>query len=247
MATFNVVIDTKVFEQRLTRLEREQLPFARSLAANQAAFETRAVLLKATPLFIDQPTPFTLRGIRYRKGTKHSPAAEIYLSGDAPKGTAPAEYMEPIIFGGRRRQKRSERVLARAGIISDDEGVVPAAIKLNRYGNIPGPTMVRILSQVRAFGEEGFSANATPTSRARRKRRGQKDKYFVSRGGHLRRGIYERYGAGGRRVKPVLLFVKLPTYTKSFDFVKIASDEARRRFVRAWPAALRRALGTARR
>jgi hypothetical protein len=271
MAAFNVVIDTKVFEQRLTKLEREQLPFARSLAANQAVFETRAVLQRAMPLFLDEPTPFTVSGVRYKKGTKDSPAAEIYISDDAAKGTSPKQYLQALIRGQRRRQKRSERVLARAGLISDDEGWVPAtrtspnppAIRLNRYGNVTGGKITEILSGIRAFGEEGFQANITATSRARGKKR-RRAEYFVSRGGKLPRGIYQRFGrrskarhkyntlpAGrpvtGRQIRPVLLFVKLPVYSKQFDFYGIAEKEGRRRFLQAWPAALRRALATARR
>lgn len=247
MTSFNVVVDTKRFERRLTKLQREQLPFARSLAANKSAFETQQTMQKSMGLFIDQPTGFTVRAIRYRRGNKESPAAEIFISGDAPKGTPPAKYLT-VTRGGRRGQRPSERALTRAGIISSSEGWVPGeALKKNRFGNaITGARMTQILSQIRAFGEEGFQANVTKGSKARGKKKGRKQ-YFLSRGNSLPRGVYERYGRGQRKARPVLVFVPLPSYRKQFDFKALAAKEARRRFVRAWPAALRRALATARR
>ena len=263
MATFDVVIDTRVLDRKLTQLELEQLPFARSLAANQAAFETMGVMRRAMPLFIDEPTSFTVSGVRYRKGTKESPAAEIYLSGDAAKGTAPSKYLT-VTRGGQRGQRRSERVLQRAGLLSADEGWVPGKwLKKNRYGNqLTGARLTQILSSVKAFGEEGFSANVTARSKATKRGRSRTE-YFVSRGTHMPRGIWERHGTRGRAkhkykslpagrprvqrgLRPVMLFVKLPRYSKTFDFVALASAEARRRFVRAWPGALARALRTAR-
>lgn len=248
MARIDVIVATKPFEERLTELERQQLPFARSLAANQAAFETMGTVREAMPLFIDQPTSFTVRGVLYRKGNKQSPVAEVYLTGDAAKGTPPSKYLT-VTRGGVRGQRRSERVLGRAGILSDDEGWVPGNwLKKNRHGNqLTGGAVVRILSQIKAFGEEGFQANVTARSRARAARQGRRQRYFVSRGGRLPRGVWERYGPGGRGVRPVMLFVKLPSYEKSFDFVSITSRELRQRFLREWPNAFRRAVRTARR
>ena len=248
MARIDVVVDVSGFEKLLTDVERNQLPYARSLTANQAAFETMHTMRNAMPLFLEQPTPFSIRSVRYRKGTKAAPVAEVYLTGDASKGTAPSKYLT-VTRGGIRGQRRSERVLRRAGILGDDEGWVPGKhLKANAYGNqLTGGQVVRILSQIKAFGEEGFQANMTGRSQARNARRGQKPRYFLSRGESFPRGIWERYGVGGRAVRPVMLFIKLPSYDKEFDFVRLATEEARRRFIRAWPANWRRARATARR
>lgn len=247
MAEFDVVVATSGLDEKLTRLEREQLPFARSLAANQAAFETMGTLRKTAQLTLDRPTRFTISGIRYERGTKRHPVSSVYLSGDAGKGTAPAKYLT-VAYGGVRGQRPSERVLERAGLISPGEGWVPAAVRLNRYGNVAASRIVHILSSIRAFGEQGFQANVTGRSRARGKKRGRAQ-YFVSRGTNRRlpRGVYERYGRKKSKVRPVLLFVDLPSYSVQFDFRAIAQREARRRYVAAWPEALRRALRTARR
>src|SRR5690606_12511273 len=147
----------KRFEERLNTLERQQLPFARSLAANEAAYFTHLTIRKALPFFFEQPTPYTISGVRYRKGNKTSPAAEVYITNDRGKGTPVVDVLRHHFRGLTRVQRRSERVLERAGIIGRDEGWVPAAgVRLNRYGNVPGAEMTRILSQVAAFSESGF-------------------------------------------------------------------------------------------
>lgn len=241
-----VVVDTTRFERRLTRLQRQQLPFARSLAANQAAFETRRTIQTAMPLYIQNPTSHTIRGVLYRKGNKQSPAAEVYLNDFVGKGTPQVKYLRPLVRGGVRNQKASERVLQRAGFITQGEGWVPAAVRTNSRGNVSGAMITRILSGVKAFGESGATQNISAASRRRGRRKGRSE-YFVARGSdHLRRGVWERYGRGRRQVRPVLLFVDLPSYRPQFPFYRLAERELRRRFARAWPQALRRALRTAR-
>lgn len=247
MAQFAVVVDTRALERRLTALEREQLPFARSLAANQAAFETRQTVQRAMPLFLDNPTPYVVRSVLVQRGDKRRPAADVYINDFAGKGVPPNKILRPVVRGVRRGQRPSERLLSRAGFITGGEGWVPAAVRRNRYGNVSQGQIVQILSGLRAFGEVGFQANLTGRSRAAGRRRGRSE-YFVARGSdHLRRGVWERYGPGRRRIRPVLLFIDLPVYPRRFDFTRIAGDEARRRYVAAFPAALRRALRTARR
>lgn len=176
------------------------------------------------------------------------------------KGTPPSKYLTET-RGGRRGQSRSEKVLARAGLLEPGEGWIPApGVPLNRYGNVRASLIGQILSAIKAFGEQGFQANITKRSARRREQQ-----YFFARGSdHLERGIYQRAGSRRRAlhkygefpagrftvprfIKPVLLIVDLPSYSKSFDFVKLAANEARRRFVDAWPDSLRRALATERR
>lgn len=261
MTSFNVVIDTSVAQRRLTKIERDQLPFARLLASNQAAFETMQTMRKSLDLFFDRPTPWLrTRTILYHKGTKESPSALLYIPADPDKGAAPTDVLAHHIFGGQRALKRSEKQLVRAGLISEDEIIVPAqGLQLDQYGNVPGRTMVQILSQIRAFTEAGFQANQTARSRRRNQSREQ---YFWSRGDVLPRGVWKRHGVSykapyarkehragrlilPRNVMPVLLVVKAPNYPKRFDFPRLVATEARRRFLAAWPAALARAVRTA--
>lgn len=264
MASFSVVVDTRNGERRLTKIEREQLPFANMLASNTAAYETMQTMRKSLDLFFDAPTPWLRRrAILYKKGTKDRPAAELYIPAERGKGgSSPVDVLSHHIFSGARVAKRSEMRLMRAGLIGPNERLVPAdGMDLDQYGNVPPRKMVQILSALRTFNEAGYNANITKRSKARNPRRAQ---YFWSRGDVLPRGVYERVGRtkvakrkygnlpAGRRtaardVLPVLLVVPSPNYRKRFDFLGLAAKEARRRFVLAFPAAMRRAVATARR
>lgn len=245
MASFNFVIDTKGLETKLTRLERQVLPAARVRAINWAAFDARQTAQKLLPLVFDQPTPFTVRSPRYSKATVQSPVGEIFiLDQPPPKGTAPATYLQAHVTGGRRAQKRGEAMLARRGVLGRDEGYVPGkAVRLDRFGNIPRGRMTQILSGAGLLEESGSLGNVTARSVKRGPRRSKdpRTRYFVpnpATRNRLPRGVYERYGAGGRRIRPVLLFVKLPNYSRRFDFEGAMRQDITRRM----PEAFRRAL-----
>lgn len=241
MASINFIIDTKGLERKLTKLERQVLPAARIRAMNDVAFQARGTVAKLMPLVFDQPTAFTTRAALYTKATPARPVAEVFIRNDAAKGTPPATYLQPQVRGGFRSQKGAERQLARAGIIGRGEGWVPArAMRLNRYGNVPSGKVVQMLSQIRAFGEQGYQANVTARSRARGKAKGRGD-YFVpnpATRNRLPRGVYERYGPGKRRIRPVMLFVKLPSYRPQLDFSGAVRQDINRRL----PDSFRRAL-----
>src|SRR5690606_21955104 len=113
------------------------------------------------------PTPWLRsRAILYKKGTKQSPAAELYIPESPDKGTAPTDVLSHHIFSGPRVAKRSERRLMRAGLMSANERLVPGdGLKLDPYGNVPASTMVQILSAIRGFAEVGSAANITARSR----------------------------------------------------------------------------------
>ena len=119
--------------------------------------------------------------------------------------------------------------------------------------------MTQILSAIKGFGEEGYTANRTARSQSRNQGRAE---YFVvpvghqGRAAHLAPGIYQRKAPSARSgnaryksrgIRPVLLFVPLPRYTRQFDFPKLVRKEALRRFRYHFPRALAQAVGTAKR
>lgn len=132
--------------------------------------------------------------------------------------------------------------MERIGVLGRGEGWVPAkSMRLNRYGNVPGPRIVQILSQLKAFEEVGFQANITARSKARKPNRKQ---YFVPRpGSKLPRGVYERFGRGQRKARPVLMFVKLPTYRRRLDLPGIVRKDVQRNIERTFSRALRYEMG----
>lgn len=252
-----VKIETEVLQRKLTRLEREQLPFALSLAINRTADIVKGAESDQIRDVFDRPTPFTQKAtLLSRPANKRGPfTRDVFLRNEATKGTPPVKYLAPEVRGGSRRHKRYERVLQRAGILGASEFTVPGnGARLNVYGNMSAGQIVQILSVLKANTTSGFNANQTKRSKARNKkpreyfvaRRGAVTSGGVSRWPRLPEGIWERYGAYGARVRPVLLFVDSASYTARFRFTPVAERVYREQFAHQFRAALRQAVGSAR-
>ena len=144
------------------------------------------------------------------------------------------------LAGGGRNLKRFEKALQSVGILPAGMYVVPAtAAPLDAYGNVPAQFYIRVLSDLRAFGEQGYRANR---KFGRRKGRSTTNAFFVPPkhgGSHLKPAIYWRLS--GRMVVPVFAFTRAPTYQKRFAFyelgrnVAVAAFEAE--FAKAWKEA----------
>jgi hypothetical protein len=162
----------------------------------------------------------------------------------AGKGIAAGKYLRPITFGGGRKHKRHEVAFMRKGILAPGKYFAPApGVRLNAFGNITGPTYVKMLSQLSAFSEVGYVANRTANSRGVRNSR---DKYFVAkRGGKLRYGIYARRGKR-KNIKPVLIEISAPRYSRQFNFFGASARASAAHFRRELPRAMRFAVRTAR-
>lgn len=203
--------------------------------------DLRAEMRKA----FDRPRPFTLDSLRILSdATASRPYVEVGFRDFAPKGTAAGKYLRAQIEGGPRAQKRSERALTlRSG---RKVWLVPTRFAPDDgYGNVPGPFVVKILSALQAFGEQGYRANRTERTRRRDIRRGR-DYFAVWPGTNrpgLKPGIYERRLTGfGRGVIPLFVLVSSPpTYQARFPFWTLARASVARRL----PARLA-AIGQAR-
>lgn len=224
-------------EQALVDLAERELPNAIAKALTRTAVGVMGDVRKELPSIFDRPTPFTVSSVRYGKATRSDLQSRVYISEDAPKGISPRKYLAAEIEGGGRGDKRSEKALKAAGLMQSGQQLVPGSgMDLDQFGNIKGATMVRILSRVAAFGQQGYAANASDKT----KKRLAKAKMVAKRGGtdffvaHSKRGgeplgIYQLMGPGV--VRPVLWFVnKRPSYQPRFPFERIAGDAARVRF-----------------
>jgi hypothetical protein len=255
MALISLDIDTKPVERRMTQDARRQLPFAMALTLTTLAKQAQAAEKEEMKRVFDRPTRWTLNAVRIQPATKRSLQSRVFLVEDASKGTAAADYLAPQILGGRREQKRYERRLSRAGVLPRGWVTVPGeAVPRNKYGNVSQGRIVQMLSAARAFGESGYDANPTGSARSRRAQgRSGADRMFVSRGRGMwfgRRqtlpaGIWQRMGRGGRRVRPLLLFVRAASYSPRFDFQGVASKVVRGNFEEVFVSSLRRAMGNA--
>ena len=115
----NISDNIKDVQKTLTRLERQQLPFATALALTQTAADAKAAIDKQLPQKLDRPTRFTLNAIGVTRATKRLLESTVFVK------PIQAEYLKWQIEGGVRRT-------------SGYGTAVPTKnAKLNKFGNIP--------------------------------------------------------------------------------------------------------------
>jgi hypothetical protein len=208
-------------------LSEKDAPFVTAYALTKTAQDIAAAEKASMSDVFDRPTNFTLNSLAVKTASKTDLNAIVYFKDGF--GSVPAfRYLLPEVEGGDRKHKAHELRLIRAGLMRSNEFAVPGAgVTLDQYGNIPGGTIERILSQVAAAEQfSGYQANATKKS-LKAKRRKDIGRYFVLRpdgfGISARAaapGIYWR--AGVRDIVPVILFVRAPRYRKRFPFHETA-------------------------
>lgn len=201
---------------------------------NDSAFDAKHAIDKEILRVIDRPTPFTQKAVRVVMAKPNKLSAQFGFLDSAGKGTAPSEYLMPLVEGGPRKQKRTEKRLKLVLSSGDTTFLTPAwGAKLNKYGNIPGSKYTEVLSYFRLFNQTGNNMNRTKESTAKKN---IANKFFmaipgVERTAHLSPGIYERT-KGGAGFKKIFNFARQPVYTKTFDFYRVGLEHASARFVR---------------
>ncbi len=246
MLTISVKANVDEVRKRLV-LDEKQLVVAQRKALAGIAGATKAEITAEMGRVFDRPTPYTLRSL-YMRVEKERLESEVWFKDqvDAGKGTAATQYLTPQVYGGGRGLKRFELALQRIHVLPAGMYAVPApGAKFDAYGNINRGQIVQILSYLSAFGEQGYRANMTAARRAKLKRGTAKTRgfeYIVIRPGtrNLRPGIWERtqtaFGAG---MRPVLWFVRAPSYHKRLKFFEIAEQVHGRDFEQLFDRALR--------
>lgn len=237
---------------------RDQVPFATAVALTRTARDVREVERKSMPTVFDRPVPYTLNSLYVKPATKQDLTARVWVKDDrAGSGTPATRYLVPEIEGGRRGMKGFERLLQRAGALPAGWAAVPGAgADIDQHGNMRRGQITQILSYLRAFGEQGYSANITDRKKARMAR-GTKAKrgvsYFVSHGKlrdqtrHLPAGVWRRtsFGQAGTALTPILVFVPRAQYRRRWDFYGIAEREIARQFPVHFTTAFQQAVATA--
>ena len=216
------MIDISLFGQsRVKRLLEEfqrQTPFATALALTRIAQDVKKAetgLLKT----LDRPTPYTLRAIAIRPATKERLESRVFVKDESVKGVPAAKYLMPQYRGGRRRHKSHEKLLQRFGQMPSGWYAVPGKdVRLNRYGNVTGAQITKILSDLRSMYDP-----------QQNRAEGRKGRYFVMRNRYGRAtGVYERVGK--KRVKSILHYVRDVHYRKRLDFDGVAVKVIERRY-----------------
>jgi len=250
MAQIKIGVDPEdMLGRQLSDLERTQLPYAASQAANKVAYEIRERWKVQAGRAFDRPTPLTTNAALYRKATKDKPYAEIYIRDEAFKGTPPAKYLLAEVEGGQRRRKGFERLLQSRGLLSPSQfAVMGRGARPNQYGNVPAGQVTRILSQLGAQRDK--YQNQTETSAKRRRTRAPTGgEYFViiRRRGRLRPGIYERISTGwGSAVRSVFIFTNTAAYQQRYDIFGMAEGTWKRLMPFYLKRELEKAMETAR-
>ena len=236
--------------QTLDRLEREQLPFAAALSLTAAAQEVKKALVEEMRSVFDRPTRWTLNSVFIEPATKERMEARVWLKDEKPDagGTPDAEDLAPQIYGGGREYKGTEKMLYRRGALGSGQYVLPGdKLQLDRHGNIGRGKLTKMLSGAGLFTQEGYDANATDSTRSRRK---GNHRFFLMRKGRAPIGIAERvgWGKGSRNnIRMVLVFGRRPSYSKRFDFFGSAEAVAQDVLPIEFEKAMARALATRRR
>lgn len=233
---------------------RNQATYATAVALTRTAGDGKRAVEAALPTVIDRPTPYTMGGFRLWPATKIKLVAEVDFRDSFGKGSHARDYLAPQVFGGERKLKAFERSIQRVGLLPAGMAAVPgAAAKMDAYGNMARGQIVQIMSYLRAFGEQGYRANITAKRKASmnagtRSKRGMA--FFVGRpgGGRKPLGIWlrEDFGQLGSSIKPVVLFVKTPTYRKRLDVRGISDRVIAERFPIHLTEAMQQAMRTAR-
>lgn len=199
-------------------------------AMNKTIKEVKEDLKDEMKKVFKEPTPFVLNSFWLKFASEEKLIVSIEIKDKW--GSGAVEVISPHIEGGSRPAKSSEKRLRESGSLSSNRYYVPGSgVKLNKYGNIPGPKIVQILSAASAFVDAGYDANRTKNSI---KRNPNQNKYFVIKDGtksHLKPGIYYRSGTGGKNIKPILIFVNSPNYKKRFMFFQLSEKFYRAKLV----------------
>lgn len=208
---------------RLTGIGK-QVTFAASKALNATAKKVAEAMPAEIEKAIDKPTPFTRKGVRVLKYANKS-----NLEATVGFMRAQAKYMALQIEGGTRNP-------GPAGLR------IPAAIKLNEFGNIPKGAIGQLIAVARK--ERGL-AKAT----SRRVRVSANVDLFYGdptdqKGKPWPRGIYK--SVNGQLIPLVIFPVTPARYKVRFDFPSIAAAIVAKEWPRQFDLALSDALRTAR-
>lgn len=206
------------------------------------------------PMIEGGPTAWTRRGLIVKYASRNDLRAMVgfqYGEGSfedgaftrKAQGVAAGRYMGVNASGGDRRPKSSELQLRRAGLIGQDQFLVPNrnGVKLNAQGNLSGSQYQQIISRIKGFSTEGSNQNTSNGSKRR-----QAD-YFIMRyeGGrpanrHVLGAtpafIAKRVGRSG--FVPALWITDQPNYERRFPIQRVAERE----FARAFPIQFERAF-----
>jgi len=128
----------------LDDLRRSQIPFAKTVALNSTAFETRKFLQGDFGSRFEERSTYVPRGIKVQKGTKRRPEAVVFW---APPGKSPRPLRAAQIsrqeFGGRRPSKSRLQPIPTKHLPRGKGGTIPKRWRMGAVKNQPRVFLAR--------------------------------------------------------------------------------------------------------
>ena len=224
----SVVSDLAKLKKGMNAQQRSQLPFAISNTLNSIAFGGRKHVQSQLKAKLDQPTPYTLRGVQVEQA--HKKKALVAKLGFAGKGFGrmqgeilPGDYMPFQIKGGiRHPRKRTIMVPTKHQ-------------KTNKFGNLAKTKYRSLIADKARY----FAGVPTEGSKGGRK----------PRLGPEASGVWKRLGPKGNRRKNIQMMIAFEPqadYRPRFPFPEIVSRHVKRTFQREFGKAFTKAMKSAR-
>jgi len=198
---FKIKHNIRDVERGLNDVARRQIPYATALAINDVLNDIMGNWGKRLQKALDRPTPFTLKAFAVRRATKRS------LTGTVFAKRVQAEYLAWLEDGGNRHPKKKAII-------------VPAKLRLNKYGNIPKGKIARTLSDPKTFSGK-------------------------PRGGNRPGGIWRRTG-NNTHLELLVYYASRAKYSRRLELIAGAMKTANARLPGAMLRAMLRAIGSAR-
>lgn len=217
MSGITITVDTSAVRQAITDLGTRTMPYIIKRALNDTGEDLLKAERESMENVFDRPTPWVLNSFFIEEAKESNLTLELRPKEGGGSRTVPGyKSLWAEIFGGTRKPKSHELALRRAGIMRADEFAVPGAgVSLDTYGNVSGKYLSTVLSQLSASPDP--MQNVTKRSRARS---GKRRIYFLMRGKSVHDGVYQRLA--GRRIVPILIFVRSPGYDQRFPYRETA-------------------------
>lgn len=227
--------------KRLEAIEKENLPRAMARGLNATAFAVRADIQAEMQKVFDMPTRYILNSVTVQKADEsmrhYEQSAAVFIKNYKHYGVSSADILEPHIFGGTRKQKRFEKLIAEAGHIQTGQYLLPYKAVKNAYGNVSPGTIQRILSGLQAQFDatQNSPVKGATYWGARAKRKVQRRYKVIPRHG---KPIIWEFSKG--HSVPLFMAVDSVSYKKRFEFYSVAARSANKNLRKAFEKELRR-------
>lgn len=250
--------DLKEVFSRVQLEHQRQIPFAIAKGLTLTAQQVRAAERTEMERVFDRPTPFTLGALYVKPATKANLVATVWIKDQFFYNGRSSSHLHPHIFGEQREVKRAEKLFREKGLLPANLYLVPgSAAQLDRFGNMSRGQMQKVIAALRAFRDQYQNRPAKGSPTPIRGKRRRAEEYFVGRpggagskgrgNGSLPLGVWQRFTFSlGSAVRPVLIFVRTPSYRVRFRFFDIAKSVIDANLKRNVEQALREAIATAR-